>query len=240
MSIVTLCKSRPAWHLAVGLVFALSLPAMAQSPYDMNEIAGNPDLALSAYLHEQFTGYSSHASGGIGIEDIQRPVSFMTGIRRREQGFELRALCGVLVDGDPDNALRESLVTGCEEKLLRTIKRLSQSPEPGPYRAAGAAEIDWQSRVAVLVTSDVAYVMEGRYANSQNYTPCLFIDSCCPLNGSLYLDSCREPTDAEWQGIDHCQSEGLGCRSPEYLACLREQGVKVGCETQPDGSRLCY
>lgn len=101
----------------------------------------------------------------------------------------------MVVGGDPDGALREALATGCEERLLRTINKLSRPREPGPYRAAGAAEIDWQSRIVTLLTSDVAYVVEGRYTNSQEYTPCLWIDNCCPLNGALYLDSCREPTD---------------------------------------------
>lgn len=240
MRIVALGRAWHSWRLAAGLILTLSIPAMADSPYDMNEIAGNPDLALSAYLHEQFSGYLSHANGGLGIEDIQQSVSFMTGAQRTDQGLDMRALCGVVVDGDPDDALRQALVAGCEETFLRTIKKLSQPAEPGPYRAGGAAEIDWQSRIVTLITSDVALVVEGRYTNSQKYTPCLLIDSCCPLNGTLYLDSCREPTDTEWQAIDHCQSKGLGCRSPEYLTCLREQGVKVGCEAQPDGSRLCH
>ena len=32
--------------------------------------------------------------------------------------------------------------------------------------------------------------------------------------------------------------EGLGCRSPEYMACLREQGIKAGCEPQPPARRV--
>ncbi len=53
MSIVAVGRTSRALHLAVVLVFVLSLPATASSPYDMNEMAGNPDLGLSAYLHEQ-------------------------------------------------------------------------------------------------------------------------------------------------------------------------------------------
>jgi hypothetical protein len=226
--------------LRVALIFALSLPAAASSPYDMNEIAENPEMALPAYLYEQFSSYSTHSSGSLGIEGIENSVSFTTGSRRQDQGFDIRAQCGVIIDGEPDDALHDSLHTGCEKRLLRTIKKLSQSAESGPYRAGGASEIEWQSRVITLVTSDIAYIVEGRYTNSQMATPCLYIDSCCSTNGALYLDSCREPTDTEWGAIDHCQTKGLGCRSPEYLDCLREQGVKAGCETQPDGSRICY
>lgn len=226
--------------LRMALIFALSFPATASSPYNMNEIADNPDMALPAFLYEEFSGYSTHSSGGIGIEGIERSISFMTGARRQERGFDIRAQCGVIIDGEPDDALHDSLRTGCEKRLLRTIKKLSQSAEPGPYRAGGTSEIEWQSRVVTLVTSDVAYIVEGRYSDNQMDTPCINIDSCCPTNGALYLDSCREPTDTEWRAIDHCQSKGLGCRSPEYMDCLREQGVKAGCESQPDGSRICY
>jgi len=230
----------PAWIAAMGFVVVLSFPATADSPYDMNEIAENPDLALSAYLYDQSSKYSQHAGGGMNIESSERPVSFTTGAKRRDKSIDMLALCGVIVEGEPDDVLQESLLAGCEERLLRTIKKLSQPAEPGPYRAAGASEIDWQSRVVTLITSDIAFVVEGHHTSNQQFTPCLWIDSCCKTNGALYLDSCREPSEVEWRAIDHCQSMGLGCRSPEYLACLREQGVKAGCELQPDGSRLCY
>jgi hypothetical protein len=69
--------------LRLGLVFALSFPATASSPYDMNEIAENPEMALPAYLYEQFSSYSTHSSGGLGVEGIERQRSLP------EQGIRL-------------------------------------------------------------------------------------------------------------------------------------------------------
>jgi hypothetical protein len=225
---------------AVGFVLALSFAAAADSPYDMNQIANDPFMALSAYLYEQMPEYSQHSGGSIGLEGTEHSIAFMTGAKRHDSSVDMHALCGVIVEGEPDELLRGSLLARCEERLLRTIKKLSQPADPGPYRAAGAAGIDWRSRIVTLITSDIAFVVEGHHKSDQQITPCLWISDCCPANGALYLDSCREPTEAEWQAIDHCQAEGLGCRSPDYMANLREQGIKAGCEPQPDGSRICY
>ncbi len=197
MLFISFKRSAPVWNPAVGLVFALSFPATADSPYDMNEVAGNPDLALSAYLYEQSSEYSEHSGGSIGIGASEQSVAFTTGAKRRDKSIDMRAMCGVIIDGEPDDALHASLLAGCEERLLRTIKKLSQPPEPGPYRAAGASGISWQSRIVTLITSDIAYVVEGHYTSNQQFTPCLWIDSCCKANGALYLDSCREPSEAE-------------------------------------------
>ena len=233
-------RSTRFWISAVGLIVALSLPATADSPYSMNDIAENPELALDVYFYEQFSGFSVQGSGSLRAEISNPSVSFMAGGRRGDKGFDMLVLCGVFVDGTPDENLHEPLSTGCEKEFLHTVKKLSQPAEPGPYRAAGPSAIEWQSRTVTLITSEVAYVIEGRYTSSQDYRPCLWIDSCCKINGALYLDSCREPTEAEWKTIDYCQSMGLGCRSDKYMACLREQGLKVGCESQDDGSRICY
>ncbi|MGI9224465.1 MAG: hypothetical protein ACR2QX_08330 [Woeseiaceae bacterium] len=226
--------------VAVVFLCAVSITATADSPYDMNEIANDPELALSAYLYEQSPEHSQHSGGGMGIEGTDRSIAFTTGAKRREDGIDMYALCGFITDGELDDELHAPLRAECEERLLRTIKKLSQPAEPGPYRAAGASEITWQSRVVTLITSDIAYVVEGHYLSDQQFTPCLRISDCCSTNGALYLDSCREPTEAEWKAIDYCQAKGLGCRSPDYMACLREQDIKAGCEPQPDGSRLCY
>jgi len=60
-------------------------------------------------------------------------------------------------------------------------------------------------------------------------------------NGVInYLGSCRILTENELQAIKSCLAEGLPSRSEEYAACLREAGVKVGCDEQADGSRICY
>ena len=225
---------------AIVFVSALSFAAAADSPYDMNLIANDPSMALSAYLYEQTPEHSQHSGGGMGIEGTDRSVAFTTGAKPHEDGIDMHAMCGFIFDGELDDTLHAPLLAACEERLLRTIKKLSQPSEPGPYRAAGASEIKWQSRVVTLITSDIAYVVEGHYLSDQRFTPCVWINDCCATNGALYLDSCREPSDAEWQAIDHCQAKGLGCRSPDYMACLREQGIKAGCEPQPDGSRLCY
>ena len=66
------------------------------------------------------------------------------------------------------------------------------------------------------------------------------ISDCCSIDGSIYLDSCREPDDSEMQVVKFCLAEGLQLGTDEYVECLREDGVNVGCDEQADGSRVCY
>ncbi len=60
------------------------------------------------------------------------------------------------------------------------------------------------------------------------------------VEGAIYLDSCRVPTDSELQTIDACLAEGRHRGSEEFFGCLRAAGVKIGCEEQADGARICY
>lgn len=233
----TTCAAHPLAGLITGLL--IPLLAVGASPYDTNMIAEDPDLALPAYLHELFGGFRMHSNGGFGLEGTESQAAFVMGARRASDGLQMRALCGLIINGELASTERQALEAACEEHFLRTIQKLSQPQEPGPYRAAGPSEITWRDYRVTLATSDVAFILEGRYAHLQSFTPCLWLNGCCPLNGALYLSSCREPTTIEWQAIDHCQLRGLSCGTPAYLACLQAQGVQVGCEMQPDGSRLC-
>ena len=223
------------------LLLPILLPsAQAQSLYDLNEVAGDPDLALSLYFRERISDEHVFSTGGMSADGIVGAVSFATGVRPHEDGREYFGRCGTLIRDSSIEAPADPLRAGCEKMLLRAIKRLSQPVEPGPYPAGGASDVSWEDKLVTLVTSDVALVVEGSYVDPGRYRSCMNVSDCCPTNGALYLDSCREPTDGEWYAIDHCQAQGLGCRSPEYLACLREQGVRTGCDEQPDGSRICY
>ena len=219
----------------------LLLPVLASATaFESNMMAEDPRFALPVYIRGELQGYDSYSNGGTAVEGLTDGAQFETAWRRTAAGIEMRAVCAIIVPSDPvADDLREHLQHACAERLLRAIQRLSDS-EPRPYRAAGAGALTWVSHLATLATSDVALVVDGSYTDPHSFTPCVGKQHCCSANGALYLDSCREPTEAEWDAINLCQGDGLQLPAPEYLDCLRDHGVHVGCEDQPDGRRLCY
>ncbi len=199
----------------------------------------DPQAALSAYITGEMKGFSM-MSGGSLMGRRPKPFSFETGRGKEGEERVLRAVCGALIVGVPDETLASDVLAACERALLRTIRQLSQPAESGPFRASGANEIEWQTRSATLLSGDAALIVTGRHVFQPEFRPCLLISDCCSLDGQSYLMSCRTPTDAERQAISSCLERERRPWSEEFQSCLREQQVKVGCEDQPDGSRLCY
>ena len=117
---------------------------------------------------------------------------------------------------------------------------ISQSTATSSYRAAGATEVEWKSKTVVIVSGDSAFVVEGYFTFAAKHKSCRLINDCCSRDGSTYLDSCRVVTEIELQTIMSCLAAGLKLGSDEYFDCLRKADVKVGCEEQADGSRICY
>ena len=202
--------------------------------------AEDSGLALSAYVSEQMKNYSVHSSMTGSSEYIDGRLDIITGTRRQGEQIAVRAVCGVVLDGQLSETVSMRTRAECEKYMLRTIMKVSQPQSASPYRAAGADEVEWNSKTAVLVSSDIAFIVDGRYTFTQEHTPCLWISGCCSTDGSIYLDSCRVPTEAELQAVKSCLSQGLQPRSEDFFACMREANVKIGCDEQADGSRVCY
>ncbi len=195
---------------------------------------------LSAYLRNQMKGYRMHNNGTVSAKFIDGSIHFETGTRRQGEHLVVRGTCGVVVKGQLDEAISTATRSRCEQTLLQTIMMLSQPQSESPYYAAGATSIEWQSRPTSLATGDIALVVEGRQTLPIGHMPCRWISDCCSSDGSIYLDSCREPDDSEMQVVRFCLAEGLQLGTDEYVECLREDGVNVGCDEQADGSRICY
>lgn len=205
---------------------------------DAGDPAVDTQQALSNFVLEEMRGYNSHSSGSYGWE---RSVGkFEVGTRKEDEHIVIRAVCGIAADTHPDDSTMSEFSSDCEQSLLRTIRRLSQSAAAGPYRAAGPSEIQWQRKTVTLASADVGLILDGRYVFEPEQRPCMWISDCCSTDGSIYLDSCRTPTDSEEQVIASCLSEGLRPRTDEFFGCLSKREVKIGCEAQPDGSRICY
>ena len=134
--------------------------------------AEDPSLALSNYVREEMKNHSmqfgSSGTGG-GPGHLNGPVEIEIGTRRQGEQIGLRAVCGTILDDQPNEMASMGIETICEEKLLRTIKKLSQPQAEGPYRAAGAAEITWSSMLAVC-----------HIANPTAQT------TACPFHGNLH------------------------------------------------------
>lgn len=202
--------------------------------------ADDPELALSAYIREEMQSYAMFSSGGIVVENFDDFVTIETGTLWHERQMGVRGMCGVVIDGQADDAMAETIRLGCEMEVLRTIMKLSQPSAASPFRAAGASEVEWNSRIATISSGDFALVVEGNYSFAKDHTSCLLTNDCCLGDGSIYLDSCRIPTEMELRAVKFCLAAGLRRRSEEYSGCLRDAGVSVGCEDQADGSRMCY
>lgn len=196
--------------------------------------------ALSTFMRDAMKSYRSHSGRSGGHRDPDKQVEIQIGIRKEDENRIIRALCAMTFDSYPDEVVISEFKSDCETQLLRTIKRISQPEEAGPFRAAGRSEIEWQSRNVVLASADKAIVLDGRHVFESNQTPCQWISGCCSTDGAIYLDSCRTPTEPDKQGISSCLTQGLRPRSEEFLHCLSDQDVMVGCEDQADGSRICY
>jgi len=208
---------------------------------DFRTEAEDAGLALSNYVRDEMKSYrgGSGYSGSYG-EPVKH-VKIQTGTRKEDKYRVIRALCAMTFDSYPDQAALSNFNSDCETQLLRTIRMVSQPEEAGPFRAAGPSEIEWQSsRTVVLASADNAVVFDGRYVFESDQTPCQWISDCCSSDGFMYLDSCRVPTEAELQSVKSCLSQGLRPRSEDFFACMREANVKIGCDEQADGSRICY
>lgn len=207
-----------------------------RSDYSERNKAG---FVLDEYLRDQMKGYGSFMSGA-GSSSEGWSIRYDTGGRRNGDGLHIRAVCGTIIDPMNHYASALNIQPHCEENLLRTMRKLSQAPDTSPYRVAGPSEIEWSKRTVTLVSGDSAFIIEGKYTLRKGLPSCLWISDCCSREGSTYLDSCRTPTASEMKVIESCLGTGDGYRSEQYLACLRDANVKVGCEEQPDGSRICY
>jgi len=212
------------------------MPETAEE-YETEETA---ESDLSAQLRDEMQDHSMHVSGNVSSKSIDGSLLIDMGTRWHGIRLELRALCGVVVYGQFDEAIAAATQSGCEQALLKRIRMLSQSQSVSPYRAAGAAEIEWQRSSINLATGDLALVVDGRYSFPKGHKSCRMMFDCCSLVGAIYLNSCRVPNDSELQAVTSCLAEGLTTRTTEFVQCLRDGGVKMGCEDQADGSRICY
>ena len=205
--------------------------------------AEDTGLALSNYVHEEMKNHSillSRSGTVVGSGHLNGPSEIEIGTRRQGEQIGLRAVCGAALGDQPNEMASMGIEALCEDTLLRSIVMYSQPQAPGPYRAAGAAEIDWSSKTATLASSDTALIIEGNYTFPQKHRPCRFINDCCATESHIYLDSCRVPTESELEAVKICLARDLQSLTEEYFACMREADVKIGCDEQADGSRICY
>ena len=200
------------------------------------------DAALEAYTQGEMRGWHRHTTGaGSGSnEHGSFDTDFIMGVRRDGDYRHFRALCAVAGDGQPVDTYADHAKADCEDHFLRTIKRASQPRGDEPYVTGGASQVEWSSKMDTIMTGGQALIIDGRFSAKQPYAPCLSLSDCCSMDGSIYLDSCRAPTEDELRVIDACLRNGHRTYENEYQACLRDADVKIGCEEQPDGSRLCY
>jgi hypothetical protein len=177
-------------------------------------------------------GIKSDASGNMIASDVN--------LNRYVDPWTLNVVCGLLVQQDAAEDPPALLRRECQDRALKAIRDLSQSEPKVPFRAAGASELFWSESLATLESADTAFIAEARYQFPRGHVACRLRGDCCPGPGPAFLGSCREPTQAEKAAIDACLALGLRARTAEYTECLVANGVKVGCEPQDDGSRLCY
>ena len=202
--------------------------------------AEHAGMALSERVSAELDGYFVLSSGG-GYSPGRQSVDSTAGARRVDERRAFRAACGVIErHGHFDEAMLEDLRAECERVLLRTIRRGTQPPGDEPYRAGGKNDIEWRSQRATLANGDTAMLLIGESIQPRPGPACLAVSGCCSSDGVMYLDSCREPTVDEFGVIEDCLDRGIQIRTDEFHSCLRDAGVRTGCEDRPDGSRLCY
>ncbi len=208
-------------------------PYVPASPYaDMGE-------ALTDYVQAEMRGFVTGISSS-GSSSTGTYTDEITGVRREGDTRLFRAVCGVTVNERPVDSFSAETKSHCEKLLLSTMKSMTEPPGGQPFRAGGASQIDWHSELVTLKSGDRALIVEGRSLQPRPGPACRSISDCCATDGVMYLDSCRTPTDSEFAAIADCLADDLQPRTAEFMGCLRAQNVKVGCEDQPDGSRLCY
>lgn len=136
--------------------------------------AEDAGLALSNYVREEMKNHSIQ-SGGSGTRGapggLNGPFAIEIGTRRQGEQIGLRAVCGAILDDQPNEMTSMEIEALCEENLLRSIKILSQPQAAGPYRAAGAAEITWSSKTTTVASSDTALIVEGHYRIPKEHRP---------------------------------------------------------------------
>ncbi len=232
---VQMLKHRGEWAIQYSRTSELA------SSHD-DEPRTDPDAMLSAYVQEQMTNHNTQSSGTLlGSTGV---IDFNTGVRREGGVLVLRGVCGSVIPPrySPQQAdrIHSQVRQECEARMLRSMQMLGPTPDNETYRVAAAHEIDWESS-PVTVSADVdAIIVEGRYTFPSGHRPCLYVSDCCSTAGTMYLGNCREPTETELTAISACLEDKVRIRTPEFEACLREQDLRVGCELQPDGSKICY
>lgn len=213
----------------------LYIPDRATEPEEPTE----PDMILDAYIRSQIRD-DDWFGGGLTSEHMGRMIAVHIENRRRDNAMTLRALCGLVVNEEPSADELSAVKRECKTRILRAIMKLSRTDQGSPFRAAGANEIRWGEFSTVLESNDSAFTIEAWYEFPEGHVSCMLLPHCCSRNGSIFLDSCRDLEEYEEAAVNACLAEGRKRRSGEYNDCLRSNGVKVGCETQADGSRLCY
>ena len=198
--------------------------------------------ALAQHFRQSMARYQSHTRGT--GSDGERYYKTFSDTHRVDGRVEVIAACGMtggpVNEGSNENSDAATLVTKCEQHLLDTVISLGQSKPGEVYRIAALSDTAWEKNIVTLLSGDTALIVEGRYQFEKPHTPCREISDCCPRDGSYYLNSCRTPTEQELHVIEACLATEDRVASEEFTTCLRSGGVKVGCELQPDGSRICY
>jgi hypothetical protein len=201
----------------------------------------DPSLALTSYIARKMEKYSSHSSGG-GTSAGGQPQATYSGTMRVDRRVAVGAACGTIIGLEYDESASTQLMADCERSLLRTVKGLSQPRMSGPYTVAAPSEFEWDRQFVTLVSGDNALIIEGRYVFADVHMPCRWISDCCSIDGAVYLNSCRAPSERELQIIQSCLEEvGMKTlRSEKFTDCLRTAKMEVGCEDQADGSQVCF
>ena len=211
-----------------------------EEPEEHRSPVDDAGFALSTFIREEMRQESILSSGSKHEARFDGPVHLQIGYQWIGERRTMRGICGVVFGGPDVETSSAELVTACEKDLLQMIRRISQPASVSPYVAAGAKQVNWQSRFVTIASGDGALIVEGRYTFDRNHKSCRLINDCCSTDGSVYLDSCRAPTETELRSVETCLADGLELNSDEYIACLREADIKVGCEENSDDWRLCY
>ena len=201
----------------------------------------DPSLALSSYIGQKMDKYSSYSSGS-GTSAGGEPQATYSGTMRIDRRVAVGAACGTIIGLEYDESVSTELMADCERSLLRTVKGLSQPRTTGTYTVVAPSEFEWDRQFVTLVSGDNALIIEGRYVFADVHTPCRWISDCCSIDGAVYLNSCRAPSESELHIIQSCLEEvGMETlRSEEFTDCLRMAKMDVGCEDQADGSQVCF
>lgn len=198
-----------------------------------------PDEMLERYLYSLIENGQTFG-GGMKPDESGHLIVDQVELDRRADTWTLRVLCGLVVEQSATERASTIVRRECQKRALKITRNLSQADQTSPFRAPGANELYWSESLATLESGDTAVIAEARHQFPQGHVACRLRSHCCSGPGSTFLGSCRAPTEAEETAVDACLGIGLRARTTEYTECLIANGVKVGCEMQDDGSRLCY